>query len=542
MEKPLSQLLPHTDWVARASQWRALGYFCLYRFLISGLLVALFWLQAFPSESVLRSSGLYVGVLYVYLSGAIVALCFFSLYQFYFNVQVFLHALLDIVCLGVLLHAHVGPNGGFGTLLIVAVAGSSLLTNWQSAVLTAALSSLVVLGGELYWAVGHPAFLPDYAHAGFLGLAFFACSVFGQLLAARVKDSEALSTQRAIALENLSQLNDYIGHRMSLGMLVLDERFVVQQCNRAAEEMLHITGGKGMHLGTVSVAIRRRLEEWREHGEGQSSLVHIAESGREVRLSFVNPNISPSYALLIFMEDMAAFKQHVQRVKLASLGRLTASIAHEIRNPLGAISNAGQLLLESSKLSKQDKELTSIVIGNTCRVNRIIENVLSISRRGDCIQEHIDLVTWLRDFVQLLQRDRDLDEGDVMFAGETESLMVRVDVSQLRQIVENLVENALRYSTRHHPRLHFYCGIWEDTERPWLDVEDWGGGIPEVMVENLFEPFVTTEQEGSGMGLYIARELCEANQANLVLHRNTRDGCCFRINFPLAVTNQVGGS
>lgn len=514
----------------RLSQWQALDYFCLYRLMLGILLLALLWSGLFPRQVELRNQTLYGWMLHCYLGTAILMLCLTRLHRYRFGLQVFVHALVDIVCLGLMIYAHVGPQSGLTMLFIVAVAGSSILSTWEVAAFVAALASMMILGGELYRVLVARGDMPDYTYAGFLGVALFAFSALGQLLVARTRDSEALASQQARALEDLSQLNEHIVHRMLFGVLVLDEQGVIHQCNPAAQEMLQVPAARGRDLAEVSVPIHRRLVEWRMHGEGQDSVVHIAESGRDVRLNFIAPRISPGYAVLVFMEDIATFKKHVQQVKLASLGRLTASIAHEVRNPLGAISNAGQLLLESRSLSGRDRQMGEMVLENARRVNRIIENILSVSQRGAEAAEKIDLVTWLPGFVQELRQDKNLSSEDIAIETGPRSLPVKVDPTQLQQVLWNLADNALRYSTC-SPRLRLRCGVWADTVRPWLDVQDQGCGLPETVVENLFEPFVTTEQRGTGLGLYIARELCEANLANLVLHANGTDGCCFRINF-----------
>ena len=230
-------------------------------------------------------------------------------------------------------------------------------------------------------------------------------------------------------------------------------------------------------------------------------------------------------------------QQRAQQIKLASLGRLTASIAHEVRNPLGAISHAGQLLSESELLTMEDKRLTRIITEHSRRVNRIIENVLSLSRREAAIPETIELRGWLDRFIEEFTARNQLSHAAVQVVMQTDNLMALFDPGQLHQIMWNLCENALRYSKR-NPLLEFHCGIRSETGRSYIDVIDHGRGIPGEMVEQLFEPFFTTEAKGSGLGLYIARELCEANRASLNLHANRPGGCTFRINFAYADDGQ----
>jgi two-component system sensor histidine kinase PilS (NtrC family) len=225
-------------------------------------------------------------------------------------------------------------------------------------------------------------------------------------------------------------------------------------------------------------------------------------------------------------------RQRAQQLKLASLGRLTASIAHEIRNPLGAISHAGQLLAESPNLDAQDQRLSGIIKEHCGRVNGIIENVMSLSRRETSMPEIFELEHWLETFYQEMTGRLDLASEEVIVRKQVDDAVhVRMDASQLHQVLWNLCENGLRYG-RSLPRLILRYGIRDDSQRPYLDVIDSGEGIPEDDIEHIFEPFFTTAgQQGTGLGLYLARELCEGNQASLSLLESTSEGCCFRILF-----------
>ncbi|MCK5499380.1 MAG: HAMP domain-containing histidine kinase, partial [Gammaproteobacteria bacterium] len=216
-------------------------------------------------------------------------------------------------------------------------------------------------------------------------------------------------------------------------------------------------------------------------------------------------------------------------LKVASLGRLSASIAHEVRNPLGAISHASQLLSESESLEKEDERLLSIIVDHANRVNRIIENMIRINRREAAVPENIKISEWMTDFIAEFSNQKQLEENDIHI-GTTLDTVVRMDVSQLYQVIWNLSENALRYSQR-QPLIEYQWGVREGTGKPYLDIIDNGPGMSEDIASQLFEPFFTTDVDGSGLGLYISRELCEANQALLVLNKNTSKGCCFRIHF-----------
>ena len=216
------------------------------------------------------------------------------------------------------------------------------------------------------------------------------------------------------------------------------------------------------------------------------------------------------------LEKTAQTTQKAQQLKLASLGRLTASIAHEIRNPLGAISHAAQLLNESEQISGADKRLLTIIEQHCHRVNNIIETILQLSRRQKSTPQLINLKDWLDSFIdEFIQTP----------------VLIRFDTDQLYQVVYNMVNNAFRYSAKNkHNTIEMMADVDNINQLPYLEIYDLGPGVAEDNQKNLFEPFFTTEKHGTGLGLYLARELCEANQAHLD-YIPQPEGACFRITF-----------
>jgi two-component system sensor histidine kinase PilS (NtrC family) len=234
---------------------------------------------------------------------------------------------------------------------------------------------------------------------------------------------------------------------------------------------------------------------------------------------------------LIFLEDNRAINQQAQQLKLASLGRLTASIAHEIRNPLGAISHASQLLSEDSALPPSDRRLVEIINSHTKRVNQIIENILQLSRRRVSNPETIRLDEWLPKFTNDYIASKGPNNKPIIDCLAGDAIDAKFDLGQLQQVLTNLCDNGLRYS---HPpancaHLVLEAGIDSATQQPYIKVIDFGDGISKENLQHLFEPFFTTESTGSGLGLYICKELCESNQA-LISYSHTHEGLsCFHI-------------
>jgi two-component system sensor histidine kinase PilS (NtrC family) len=230
--------------------------------------------------------------------------------------------------------------------------------------------------------------------------------------------------------------------------------------------------------------------------------------------------------------------QQAQQMKLASLGRLTASIAHEIRNPIGAISHADQLLAESDNLDDADQRLTEIIHSHTERVNNIIENVLQLSRRGNTVPESIQLKDWLAKFVGEFVLSQRVDQEVIAVIVTPADIAVDFDKTQLHQIIWNLCHNALRFSADYpeNPKIEIKAGHLEKGQRSFVEVCDHGPGIDSTTAQQIFEPFFTTDSKGSGLGLYIARELCELNKASIRHMSIPGEGTCFRIEFAANTT------
>jgi len=222
----------------------------------------------------------------------------------------------------------------------------------------------------------------------------------------------------------------------------------------------------------------------------------------------------------------------VQQSKLASLGRLSASIAHEIRNPVGAMSHAGQLLAESAGMSEDDLRLTEIIRTHSERVSHIIENILQLSRRESSRPEQFALEPWLKEFSSEFTRTLELQEGELSVIDGDDSVEIRMDPSHLRQVMWNLCDNAVKYASETGGILvELQCGRTQRSGQPYLEVLDQGLGVDAATVDKIFEPFFTDRSGGTGLGLYISRELCELNRATLVYQAREGGGSIFRIVF-----------
>jgi two-component system sensor histidine kinase PilS (NtrC family) len=505
--------------------WKQLRILNYYRVALAGLFAGLALKGDLPAPLGSFDAGLFSRVAMAYFGTTLLALAAIRLRRPGFTLQVPLHIAVDLLAITLLMHASGGVRSGLGMLLIISVAGGSLLMEGRTSRLFAALATLAVLLQQAgAWLKNGPP--TDYTHAGLLGASFFATAVLGYSLARRLRESEALAARRGLDLAEQARLTQYVIQRMQTGVLVVDERFAVRLGNESALRLLDIPEpAAGLPLAALCPPLAENLQAWWRHGH-QPSAFRTDAGAAELMPRFARLGDDHRAGTLIFLEDMAAITQQAQQLKLASLGRLTAGIAHEIRNPLGAISHAAQLLAESPSLDAGDQRLTEIIRNQSLRVNAIVENIMQLSRGQQAEPESLMLRPWLERFVAEFVSSEELEPGRVRAVIEPPDLHAQIDPDQLHQILSNLCHNGLRHGGRN---LLLRAGL-ESSGRAWLDVIDDGPGIDQACAQQIFEPFFTTSSAGTGLGLYIARELCLANQAR-ISHVPGRGGACFRITF-----------
>ncbi|MFC5717754.1 sensor histidine kinase [Pseudomonas sp. GCM10022188] len=441
-------------------------------------------------------------------------------------------ALSDISLLSVMFYASGGLSSGIAPLLVISVAIANSVLPGRFGLLIAALASSALIYLTFYLSISRPAAASQYVQAGALGGMCFAAALIIQALGRRLQQSETLARRHAADVADLQALNALILQRMRTGILVLDPHNRVLMANPSSLTLLGQERLVTHALDAHCPALLERLQQWFENPALRSQPLQAFAEGPMLQPSFVPLRRKGERDILVFLEDVSQLAQQAQQLKLASLGRLTAGIAHEIRNPLGAISHAAQLLQEAEDLCAADRRLTQIILDHSRRMNLVVENVLQLSRRRQAEPQLLDLRYWLHRFVAELRQSL-RDEPTIHVQSEPGSIQTRIDPQQLTQIVTNLVQNGLRYSTRKHGKGQVWLKLFRDglTNLPVLEIVDDGDGIAAEQQVNLFEPFFTTENKGTGLGLYISRELCESNRARLDYVPREGSGACFRITF-----------
>jgi two-component system sensor histidine kinase PilS (NtrC family) len=442
---------------------------------------------------------------------------------------------LDIVLITLMMHASGGVQSGLGMLIAVSIALGSLSLVGRTSLLFAALGALAVLTERIYSQTTHAFADTAYTQAGLLGASFFALALLAHHLGSRAAASEKLASQRGSDLASLAQLNDFVIQQMRAGIIVIDEREIIQMMNEAAWVLLGMPVAMRHHpLEESCPPLARQYRDWLRDPSDERPDFRATSGGRDLRATFTPLGDADNPGTLIVLEDTAQLSAEVQQLKLASLGRLTAGIAHEIRNPLGAISHASQLLEESPDMPATDRRMIQIIQHNSRRVNEVVESILKLSRQDNPHPKPLVLGRWLGEQAGGIRQTYHLAEQQLQHEIEPPGTTVFADPGQLRQVIDVLCDNAIRHFDRPPGQLviRLVGGITPESGGPFLELRDNGPGIPRQAQGNLFEPFFTTRNEGTGLGLYIARQLCEANNVRLEYLSQPTGGSCFRLSFP----------
>ncbi len=516
-----------------AQAWSLLKVFFIYRLIISSLFVIIFYSHfnnALPNNPDLRLLN-YFSQSYLtitLLSGICV---FWRLFNYTSQAQIAIFT--DIAFITLLMHASGGIFSGIGILLVVSIAGGGLLIGGRCALLFAALASLSILSEQLYAISNTPHIKTSFTYAGMLGASFFTIAYLSYVLAKRAEQSDILASFHQQKALNLEELNQYIIQHLQSGIIISNSRQQIKMCNESALNIIDQANIEAPfdYLHDISSQLSECFELWLADNQQDFALIRLANQ-TDVHLRFSVLKTQQETFHMIILEDISLYNQRLQQSKLASLGRLTASIAHEIRNPLGAISHAAQLLSESTELALEDKRLTEIIQNHSLRVNKIIEDVLQLSRRDPSKRKKLNLNNWIDAYLDNFILDMACDPNSFTIITKETNLWVFMDEGHLIQIMNNLCSNALKYGNLSAHKILIELGMHE--KMPYICIMDNGIEIEEKTARHLFEPFFTTSTTGTGLGLYISKELAELNQAKLSYAITTDNRTSFKLCLPRA--------
>lgn len=524
----MQAFLPSVRLQARGAEypdsfWRSLNFFNVYRLIVGGLFI--FTVAIFGDRLVFGSYNLplfYYGST-GYLMCGVVFVMLINSRQPRFNLQLSLQVGADVTFIVILMYASGGIQSGLGLLLLASLAAAGLISRGRMTLFYASLASIAVLLEQTYAVLRLDSPSTLYIQGGLLSIGFFATAWLAHTLAKYTVASEQLAQQRSIDLANMAQVNQLVIQDMQDGVMVVDQRGRVRQRNSQAEKLLGKPGPTSEALRDYSPALAERFKLWQANSAAEFDLLRVPATNRLVRTRFVPVKDSASLGAVIFLEDMSRVQAQAQQLKLAALGRLTANIAHEIRNPLSAVSHAAELLEEENGRSETQTRLLRIIRDNTQRLERMVQDVLQLNRRDRARPESFKAAAFLKTFVdEFCQVEKIPPETFSLDIAKDPALCF--DRGHLNQVLWNLCRNAWHHCSKRGNSIRLRVGQGHTENSVHVDVIDDGPGVDPFLRGQLFEPFFTTVASGTGLGLYIAREICEANGAALDCIENAPGG------------------
>ncbi|HSP84737.1 MAG TPA: ATP-binding protein [Psychrobacter sp.] len=555
------------DDILPVPQLRKLGLiYSTYRFIVSLFFMLMVYITVRTDGSPSLPSFLQQTTLSFYVLLSLILLGLFYTVGTHMRRQLAFGLALDVIILSLLLYTAGAPDLQLTMLYMVVVAASFMLLHGSQALIITLLAIIFVIYQQFFYAIANSMSLANLGNALLMSASFLAVGGLSWSISQRLVQLEKVAARHAKEAERLDVINQEVISQMVNGVIVIDGKQIVL-ANLAAYQLLSIPN-----------PIDRKPKYPNSTDDKSKTVADFQQQLSEQHLQLLNACLSVAAGLtrtfiyelpalanasvvgklridiiplkddskLIMLEDLRREQASVQQLKLASLGQLTASIAHEIRNPLAAISQASQLLIEEvienereaeNTLAPLDSDMTDnhelykIIFSQTKRVNRIIEDVLKMSRQHTANQQTIVLAEWLPVFLD------NYFKGHDVFLHLITQPTISFDTQQLEQVLINLINNGLRHSSYAHPHAFVEIEIYCADNDVIIDILDGGNGVSADDLEHLFNPFFTTDKAGTGLGLYLSQAFCEANHARL-LYVPDHDKTCFRLIFP-TIHNKV---
>jgi two-component system sensor histidine kinase PilS (NtrC family) len=516
--------------------WKLLGLYSIYKLALASILIFAHFSGVSPLHITTFDQGLFELAINLYLFIAIISALATYLQWPDYDVQLYGNLLIDVIALLCLIYSSDNISASLSLLLTIPLLTINLLRPGQYSLFITATCIIALLSVVSYHSRFGHSDADDMLQAGLFSLFLLVSSWLVGRWAKKANDTVALVKRRELDIANLSQLNKSILDELQSGIMVVEESGAIRHMNSSAWEILgKPSNWRSRPLKHFAPELDKHLQVWLDNICPKVISCDVKhQNSMELRTRFTQLGTKAKAMTLIYIEDMSELRERLQDAKLASLGQLTANIAHEIRNPLGAISHSAQLLSESQNLDKVDARMVQIIQSNSKRMNLTIENVLNLSRKKEPKREVIILHAWLREFLDDFILQSRLDPNQIQLFISPADCKVIFDPAHLHQIIWNLCRNALKYAHPSQPeklRLEIQGGLPNHSRDVTLNIIDNGSGISEEKQQRLFEPFYTTSETGTGLGLFMARELCLSNGGGLDYVRMPNEGSCFRLVF-----------
>ncbi|MDX1915560.1 MAG: ATP-binding protein [Methylophilus sp.] len=462
-----------------------------------------------------------ISIIYLMFSGISLALSWSK--QPRFEISLPVQIIIDIGFAVLMMHLFDHNQTGVGLLLVITIVFASLISEGRFALFYASIATISILLEQTYNILITKTASENYSNAVLLSTACFATAWLAYTLANRMQRSERLAAERGVDIANLAKINERITQEMPNGVLVIGENQQLKHFNQQFSALTGLSNAELTHaiedkipLSKLAPKLAELMESWSllDYDSKQTEATKLTLTNRDLGIRFLSISNERHQGAVIFVEDWSQVQTQAHQVKLAALGRLTANIAHEIRNPLSAISHANQLLQEDNT-DPATLRMLQIIADNVQRLDQIIKDVLELNRRDRTNQESIALNHFISDFYHQFCAVEKINATDFLIALGDDGTVIYFDRRHINQILWNLCKNGWRHCKKNNGSL--VLSIKSEKNSPFISIEisDDGDGIAPNIQSNLFEPFVTSEKTGTGLGLYIARELAEANGAKL---------------------------
>ena len=445
----------------------------------------------------------------------------------------------DIVFLSLLALSLGSLEGGVGILLVFTSAIAAVLLPLRIALFLASLASLSMIGAAFWIPDPQIGTTEAVLRAGLYGITAMVSAVMTHQLAYWARDYRLIAEKHRATVSELEQVNELIIRRMRTGVIAVDHDDQIRVMNESAWFLMGSPPVRQRTLKSLSPRLVKALTNWKKEPFTDQKPVLLEPSQAQILPNFVALPGDPEFGALIFLTDNNVVARRAVELSVNSLAKLSGSIAHEIRNPLAALNHASQLLEESPQIRLAEMRLINIIQNHAKRMNGIVENILQLSRREQSRPEVVPLHAFLPEFAsefRASQVSRELVFESAMAEGET---LILFDKSQLSQCLWKLLDNAVDHASKDNSIPQIRLALTRDEASGYcvITVADNGPGINKTQLSKIFEPFFTTRKQGSGLGLYIAKQLCEANQAEITVDSEPGQGAFFHIRLALARGN-----
>lgn len=505
-------------------KWRMLAIYNVYRLFAILVFVISFWFDSYPTNATI----VYFSALAIYLLYGLLLISACKARRTQFETLIIWSGSIDIIVVAIFIHFIGLFQAGLGVILFIFVAMLSILSSGYLAIYFASVASccLLIIAGVEFLQTNSKS-LQLFFSSGIYGVGFFATALTALYLTKIVRSIEALAKEKGQELESVHKLNEYIVEKLLSGVIYVDAKENIKVINSHAKLLLANTNYKQKSLKGLSKPLYNKYKEFIQKRTRALCTGEAFMQEPNLRIKFYSPKAPSPTSVMILVEDMSQITQKAEELKLVSLEKFSATIAHEIRNPLAAIQSASELMKMDGGGDEEQKRLQELILTNCSRINNIIKNTLQISRKEKSKPQQINLVEFLEKFKE---EYCSINTCEILIKAK-QNMKVSFDKSQLDQILTILCDNALQHgrNAKNEVKISIYCENDRDVNK--LFVCDEGIGIPETLHMQIFDPFFTSKQNGYGMGLYIARGLCELNGANIYIVSGGSCGSCFVINF-----------